>query len=139
LAEVVEALGGRKTMDPVPRTAVQLHEAIGHGLRSSVLREVVARNVLRPADLKLLFSERTLSRRAKGKRLTAEESDRLARMTRIVLRARETFGDDARADKWLRRPNRALGCSVPLEVTRHSSGADLVDALLDRIAYGDHT
>ena len=137
--DVVEALGGKATMEPVPITPVQLHEAIRQGFRSSVIRQLLRHDVLRPVELKLFMSERTLARRVRGGRLTPDESDRIARTTRLVLQARETFADDARADAWLRSANRALGGGVPLEMTRHDAGARLVEALLDRIAYGDHT
>lgn len=87
----------------------------------------------------MLMPARTLARRRKGARLTAEESDRLARTTRVVLQARDVFGDPLKADTWLRRPNRALAGAIPLLLTRHDEGARLVESALNRIAYGDHT
>lgn len=139
LRRFLATLGGRAAMDRLPRTRLALHGAIAKGLRPAALSALVRHGVLRRSELTMLMPARTLARRKKGARLTPEESDRLARTTRVVLRAREVFGDPAKADAWLRRPNRALAGAMPLMLTRHDEGARLVESALNRIAYGDHT
>src|SRR5882724_10597510 len=53
-------------------------------------------------------NERTAQRRKEQGTLTAEESDRIARIARVAQRAIEAFGDKDQAREWIKRPNRAL-------------------------------
>jgi putative toxin-antitoxin system antitoxin component (TIGR02293 family) len=69
-------------------------------------------------------------------RLTAEQSDRLARILRVVETAEQTFGDPAKAHTWLRRPTAALDDEAPLELLDTDIGAREVETLLTRIAHG---
>ena len=82
-------------------------------------------------------NERTAQRRKEQGTLTAEESDRLARMARVAQRAVDAFGDEDQAREWLRRPNRALRGALPLELLGTDAGAELVSDELGRIEYGD--
>ena len=51
--------------------------------------------------------------------------------------ARQTFGTDEKADRWLRRPTTALAGRTPLDVTRSgTSGERQVIDLLKRIDHG---
>jgi len=83
------------------------------------------------------INERTAQRRKEQGALTSEESDRLARVARVIRRAVEAFGDEAQALEWLRRANRTLGGSPPLELLGTDAGAELVVDELGRIEYGD--
>ena len=58
-------------------------------------------------------NERTAQRRKEQGTLTAEESDRLARIARVAQRAVDAFGDEGQAREWLQRPNRALRGALP--------------------------
>jgi putative toxin-antitoxin system antitoxin component (TIGR02293 family) len=85
----------------------------------------------------LVLPRRTLAaRRAKQQSLTRDESVRLARIARVALTAVETFGDSTKANRWLRRPNRALRNNTPLSLLDTDDGARLVEVVLGRIAYG---
>lgn len=53
----------------------------------------------------------------------------------VVAKARETFGDDRKAAKWLSRENRNLGAS-PLECAFTEEGARKVLTMLGRIDHG---
>ena len=46
------------------------------------------------------------------------------------------IGDEDAATRWLKRPNRALGGRVPLELIDTEPGARAVENVLGRIAYG---
>ena len=48
----------------------------------------------------------------------------------------KALGDPARASRWLRRTNRALGGMAPIAVIDTELGARQVENLLGRIAYG---
>ncbi len=64
------------------------------------------------------------------------ESDRLYRLARIVALAKYYLGDNQLAMQWLKRPNRALGGKIPLELLDTEPGAKMVENILGRIAYG---
>lgn len=86
---------------------------------------------------KLVIPRRTLAhRRANHQSLTRDESDRLARIARVALWAHETFGERDKAIAWLRRPNRALQGSRPIDLLDTDDGARLVEQVIGRLAYG---
>ena len=82
-------------------------------------------------------NERTAQRRREQGTLTAEESDRIARIARVTQRAIEAFGDKAQARAWIKRPNRTLQGFAPLGLLSTDAGATLVTDELGRIEYGD--
>ena len=57
-------------------------------------------------------------------------------MARLLALARESLGDGSRANRWLKRSNRALGGVAPIAAVDTELGARQVENLLGRIAYG---
>ena len=85
----------------------------------------------------LVVPKRTLARRqARKERLTVEETDKALRLARIAGLAREVFGDDAKAHRWLRKPKRELGGATPLAFLASEAGARTVEQMLYRIDHG---
>lgn len=82
-------------------------------------------------------NERTAQRRKEQGVLSAEESDRIARIARVIQRAVEAFGDKAQAKEWIKRPSRALQGFAPLGLLGTDAGAALVTDELGRIEHGD--
>ena len=82
-------------------------------------------------------NERTAQRRREQGTLTADESDRIARIARVAQRAVEAFGNEAQAREWMKRPNRGLQGFTPLALLSTDAGAALVVDELGRIEYGD--
>ena len=84
----------------------------------------------------LSIAPRTWARRKQAGVLDTLESDRVARLTRLVRRATSVLGsaDDARV--WLTTPNRSLQRRTPFEVAGTEVGAESVFALLGRIEHG---
>ena len=80
---------------------------------------------------------RTAQRRKEQGTLTADESDRIARIARVIQRAIEAFGDKGQAREWIKRPNRTLQGFAPLWLLSTDAGAALVTDELGRIEYGD--
>ena len=138
LAAVVEELGGEPILGRSFRTETDLQDAIREGLPQTVVEEVMhaAGLTLKELATSLDLSARSLQRRRHEGRLARYESDRLYRLARIVALAKHYLGDDDTATRWLRRPNRALGGSTPLEVIDTELGARAVENVLGRIAYG---
>jgi putative toxin-antitoxin system antitoxin component (TIGR02293 family) len=80
---------------------------------------------------------RTLARRREEGRLTAEESDRLLRASRLFGKAIALFdGDVDAARAWFATPAPALARRTPLEVSATEVGAHEVENLLGRLEHG---
>jgi uncharacterized protein (DUF2384 family) len=77
-----------------------------------------------------------LSDTRRSDRLSPEQSDRVARAAGIFVLAHDTLRSAEKANDWMRRPNTALQGATPLSLLRTGSGAELVEQVLGRIAYG---
>ena len=83
------------------------------------------------------ISEKTLDRRLKaGARLKPDESERVARLMRIVDLALSVLDTEDSARRWLQQPLRELGGRTPLELTATEPGAREVERVLGRIEHG---
>jgi putative toxin-antitoxin system antitoxin component (TIGR02293 family) len=99
--------------------------------------DVLAEGRLTAVELdRLALPRKTLAHRRTIGQLTAEQSDRLVRILRVIETAEGTFGDPAKAHIWLRRPTTALGDHAPLDLLDTDIGAREVETLLTRIAHG---
>jgi putative toxin-antitoxin system antitoxin component (TIGR02293 family) len=128
-ARVADATSGKKRR-PLPqsfRFKYAAVENLGKFLGESSLR------LMRIIE----SNERTAQRRREQGTLTADESDRIARIARVIQRAIEAFGDKDQAREWIKRPNRALRSFAPLGLLGTDAGAALVTDELGRIEYGD--
>jgi putative toxin-antitoxin system antitoxin component (TIGR02293 family) len=109
------------------------------GLPTTVLRRVAAFLGLRPAKVGSLvnINEKTLERRLKAHaRLKPDESERVARLMRIISLAASVLESEAHAREWLNRPLRELGGRTPLQLTATEPGAREVERVLGRIEHG---
>lgn len=97
-----------------------------------------ALGIERSQILRAIGAPSTLRRRIKNKaRLTREESDRLARLGRIVEHAIEVFGSPEKAGRWLTRPMRTrTDSATPFDLMDTDPGAERVDEQLTQIAHG---
>jgi putative toxin-antitoxin system antitoxin component (TIGR02293 family) len=112
--------------------------AVQSGLPATAVDAISAGLGFTTAEMEqLVIPRRTLAhRRANHQPLTRDESDRLARIARVALGAQETFGDKQKAATWLRRPNRALQGSLPIDLLDTDDGARLVEQVIGRLGYG---
>ncbi len=129
---VLQARFGRLTSE------LDWAEAVEKGLPTEALETAMDRGGLSWKEIGgLVIPRRTFShRKAKGEPLTPEESDRLVRLLRAVAKAKGTFQNEEKAERWLKKENRALGGRTPLEALKTESGARLVENVLGRIAHG---
>lgn len=116
-----------------------LRKAIENGLPVDVMRKVAA--VMRISQTNLLvqagISARTVSRRKEDGKLSAAESERIARYVRVMEAAAELMGGDvAEAYAWLNEPAVALGGETPAELIATETGANDVMQLIGRIRHG---
>jgi putative toxin-antitoxin system antitoxin component (TIGR02293 family) len=138
LQAVVDELGGKPALGRSFKKATDLQTAIREGFPQSVVEEVMhaAGLTLKELASTLDLSTRSLQRRRREGRLARYESDRLYRLARIIALAKHYLGVGPKANRWLGRPNRALGGSTPLELIDTELGARTVENILGRIAYG---
>jgi putative toxin-antitoxin system antitoxin component (TIGR02293 family) len=110
---------------------------VREGLPVDAVDAVLASGRLTAAELdRLALPRKTLAHRRTIGRLTPEQSDRLARILRLIEEAEITFGDPGKAHGWLRRPSSLLDNEAPLDRLDTDIGARQVEALLGRIAHG---
>jgi putative toxin-antitoxin system antitoxin component (TIGR02293 family) len=138
LNAVVHELGGKRTLGRPLSSDRDMREAIREGFPPAVVEELMRASGLTLKELAnaLDLSPRSLQRRRRSGRLALYESDRLYRLARILAIANEYLGDQQRAIRWLKRPNRALGGMAPVEAIDTELGARQVENILGRIAYG---
>jgi putative toxin-antitoxin system antitoxin component (TIGR02293 family) len=134
-------LGGAKVLGKDVVSDLTLADAVTSGLPSRSLEAMLVRlhggSIARKHVYQVVGSERTLQKKQKAKsRLSAAESDKLARLARVAAQAEDLIGDQARAHRWLGRPNRALDGKAPVELLGSDAGAILVVQVLERIAHG---
>src|SRR5215472_5507363 len=123
----------------LPRAARQRIGAVRKGLPAHKLDRVADILAIDRASLLdvLGISERTVQRKhARSARLGAAASDRLSRIDRIYSLAVDVFGDARKAAEWLKRPNRALGKELPLELLDTDAGTQQVEGELRQIQHG---
>jgi len=86
---------------------------------------------------RVVAPRRTLDRRKKNEEpLTLAESDRVQRLERISAMANRVFDSEEKANRWLRKPCRALDGAVPIDLLTSETGAHMVEEELHAIDYG---
>lgn len=80
---------------------------------------------------------RTLVRRKSERKLTRDESDRLARVARVFAHAVDLYGGrEEPATRWMRAENPAFGGKRPIDLLSTEVGALEVDTLLAQLQEG---
>jgi putative toxin-antitoxin system antitoxin component (TIGR02293 family) len=135
LKETLAILGLKKAV----RSSFDLMPVIRKGLPAATL-EAVSRHMdlSALATVELLgLAKRTIARRLQeGQTLTAEESERVVRLARVLAQATEVLGNIERARSWLQKPSRALGGETPLRILDTDIGTNAVLEELGRIDSG---
>lgn len=81
------------------------------------------------------INSRTLYRRKKEGRFTAEESDRLYRLMDLYDRSVDAFESELGARDWLTRPGKMFGGRTPLEYADTAIGYQELLVMLEGIKY----
>ena len=116
----------------------ELRDAVRSGLPFSSFVALTTQLEISPQRFAAVFGipPRTLARRKEARHLNPQESDRLYRVARAVSQAVEVLGSIDKARVWLKTPNRALGCEMPLDLLDTEIGARQVEEVLLRLNYG---
>jgi putative toxin-antitoxin system antitoxin component (TIGR02293 family) len=86
---------------------------------------------------RIVGPRRTLARRKELQQpLTPAESDRVLRLQRIYDMVERVFGSPEKAQRWLRKQNRALDLVRPIDLLMSETGAHVVEQELHRLDYG---
>ncbi len=139
VAAITTALGGRKVLKRKVDSDSDLTSLTREGLPVGTLTLLAHQLSIERKTLAHIvgISDRTLSRRlADNRRLSAEESDRIIRLARMVTLTVDTLGDFTKASSWLQSPNRVLDGQRPLDLLDTDTGARSVETVLMRIEYG---
>ena len=131
-------LGGRRVLQMKHRTALDWVSVIRQGLSSAAVDSLAKTIRVTQSELAVALGipERTLARRKKEGTLNSEESAKLVRLARVVVRAEEIFEDFDTAVDWLKSPNAALSGATPLSLLDIDIGAESVMDTLGRIEHG---
>jgi putative toxin-antitoxin system antitoxin component (TIGR02293 family) len=142
VAEMVRILGlggtGAERARGAALTPMRIIERIEAGLPLASLDRLT--EFLSPGDTSFKYTlvpKATLNRRIAQKRLSPEESERLARLARVGAMAREVWKTDDDARAFLFRPHPMLEGRRPIDVARSTDlGAQMVENILGRLKYG---
>jgi putative toxin-antitoxin system antitoxin component (TIGR02293 family) len=136
--QLFETLGGTTVFKRQVHSANDVRAMIHKGLPYKSVEAIAAKYHLDLARMMSIISvsPRTMARRKEEQRLSAQESDRLARVARILAYATEVFGTDTKASTWLTRVNRVLDGTAPIDLLDTDLGTQVVESMLGRIEHG---
>lgn len=132
------ALAGR-LLGLSARTSSDLIRQVGRGFSYRTMQSLESRSGISLNEIASIIGTppRTLARRKASGKLSADESEKLLRLSGIFERTLELFeGDRAGALSWLSAPKKELENHTPLEYTRTEVGAREVENLLGRLEHG---
>ena len=128
-------LGGRQALGVEVDTDADMTKAVEGGFSVETLEALKKRGVADTEISYLIIKPRTLSHRKLGNgRLTVEESDRVARVARVIALAERIFANREKAHLWLHKNLASLGDRRPMDVIRTASGTRLVEDILAKVA-----
>jgi putative toxin-antitoxin system antitoxin component (TIGR02293 family) len=139
-ASELAAILGLYPKRPRDFTPLDLAAAVARGLPVGAVDRVCTR--FAPGDRSLrnrIVPKATLARRrrVRGQRLSAEESDRIARLARLWAFAFDVWGSEAAAQRFFAEPHPLLGGRIPRDVAIETEvGARAVEDILGRLKYG---
>ena len=134
--ETAEALGGVAVLGKEVISGVAFARRVEQGLPVSAIVRLKRFTHFSDSDLAEVIPRRTLTSMRGVKKLSTEQSDRVARTAGIAALAQRVFGDPELARKWLLSPNPVLNQEIPLRLLRTGSGAKVVEDVLIRIDHG---
>jgi putative toxin-antitoxin system antitoxin component (TIGR02293 family) len=132
------------TIDPIeevigvsPKSDFELAEIVEQGLPIDSVALLRERGLTFTEVSEIVISPRTLKhRKARGERLSDEETDRVVRVARILALANSVFANPQKALKWLRTKSDRMGGRPPLSMLRTDAGGRLVESRLWQIDEG---
>ena len=120
--------------EDVMEQVAELKKGLPAGIVDALAREleISRKELARVAGV----AERTLVRKIQDGRLTSDQSERMARVARLLNRAVEVLGGKERALRWLKAPRPYFGGKPPLDFADTELGCQEAFNLLGRIEHG---
>jgi putative toxin-antitoxin system antitoxin component (TIGR02293 family) len=123
-----------------PLSKLDMAEKIENGLPLDQVQRLRDAGLTFSEVSELVISPRTLKhRKSRGETLSPEEAERALRVSRLLSRAEDVFGELEPALIWLRAPSDKLNGRTPLSMLRTEPGGSLVDEMLWQIEEGMYT
>lgn len=134
--KVVVKTATRRILKPLRH--VEALEAVRSGLLPQELNTLIERGYARADLVRLVGPRSTIERKLSGSiRLDLQESDRLARLSRIIAKAEAVFGNVEKARHWMERPSSRLPRGEsPLSLLDTDGGTQVVTERLLQIEHG---
>jgi putative toxin-antitoxin system antitoxin component (TIGR02293 family) len=137
IVSVFRKLGGYQALGADVASEADLARIVDRGIRVAVLTHIQRAGFSKQEIERLIIPARTWRhRKTKREPLSTEESDRVVRLARIQALAEDTFGDVAKANRWLREPLGILEGKSPVDIARTESGARLIEQILAKLDWG---
>lgn len=115
----------------------ELARAVEEGLPTESINVLKERGLTFTEIAELVIPPRTLKhRRARGERLSTEETERFLRVLRVLELGERIFGDGGRLLSWLRKPDFEMKERSSLSLLGTEAGAKIVTQQLWGIAEG---
>lgn len=117
---------------------IALMDKINLGLEGEIAKQISVWAHISPGELRKMsgIPNTTFNRSIKD-RFTADQSERIVRIIRVLAKAVELFeGNKEEAQQWLNEKNRALNWQKPADVLASETGALEVMRLITRIEHG---
>ncbi|MBN9237265.1 hypothetical protein QV13_05400 [Mesorhizobium hungaricum] len=135
--DVARKLGGAAVLGADVRSQADLAMLVRRRLPLATLKGLSLAGLSEQEIERFVIPQRTRRHRAeKNEPLTVDESDRAVRLARIQSLAEETFGDPAKANRWLRKELAELSGETPLTVAQTEAGTRVIETILGKIAWG---
>ena len=135
--DVARKLGGAAVLGADVRSQADLAMMVRRRLPLATLKGLSLAGLSEQEIERFVIPQRTRRHRAeKNEPLTVDESDRAVRLARIQSLAEETFGDPAKANRWLRKELAELGGETPLMVAQTEAGTRVIETIHGKIAWG---
>lgn len=141
LPDVIDVLTGSRPRAGRVGSWIDLHERLTEGLPKEMYHHVLAAMVTQglPTEVvrrlaRFVAAPATLKRRKK--RLSPEESERLARLARLLAMSARVFDDPQDTSRFLTRPHPLLSRKSPIDLLQTDLGLRQVEEVLAKVLYG---
>ena len=137
---MITTLSIRSLIGSSPQSEFDLAEIVEQGIPTDSIAYLRHSGLTFSEVSSIVISPRTLKhRRARGEKLSNEETERAIRVGRILSQAELVFGSHDKALLWLRTPDERLNNRTPLSMLPTEAGGRLVESMLWQIDDGVYT
>lgn len=141
LVITLELLGGHEVFTQAPRSLLDVHHWVSHGIPSASISHLA--HAIEPLSAHALseaigVSLRTLHRKkgAESDTLSVAQGGRTFKFAEVVAKATLVLGGREAAVQWLTSPAIGLNQQKPVDLVATPVGTQMVEELLDRIEHG---